>query len=96
MGSTEHRRALIDGMATKTRWVHYRLIRLSVRRSPCAVRAPYKHIARQVWQNWLTPTHPEFEPRTCYSLQNCSTSAFQGLEPIPAYRAAASLGKMFN
>jgi len=55
-----------------------------------------KHLARDVWQHWLTPAHEEFEPRTRYSLQNSYTSAFQTLDPIPAYRATASLANMFN
>lgn len=56
-----------------------------------------KHLAKQVWQNWLQPTHDEFQPRTAFSLQNCFTSAFgKHLEPIPLYRATASLGKFFQ
>jgi hypothetical protein len=56
-----------------------------------------KHLAKQVWQNWLQPTHDDFQPRTAFSLQNCFTSAFgKHLEPIPLYRATASLGKFFQ
>jgi hypothetical protein len=55
-----------------------------------------KHLARVVHQNWFTPTHEEFQPRTLYSLNNAFTSAFGQLEPIPRYKATASLGKFFN
>lgn len=55
-----------------------------------------KHLAKEVWKNWLTPVHEEFQPRTRYSLQNSYTSAFHLLEPVPAYKATASLGRFFN
>lgn len=55
-----------------------------------------KHLAREVWQKWKTPTHEEFEARTKYSLQNCYTSAIGTLDAIPAYKATASLAQMFN
>lgn len=55
-----------------------------------------KHLARDVWQNWLEPAHDEFRPRTAYSLQNAFTTSFKMLEPIPAYKATASLGKFFQ
>jgi hypothetical protein len=37
------------------------------------------------------PTHPEFEPRTLWSLTNAFTSAFKELDPIPQFRATAKL-----
>jgi hypothetical protein len=44
---------------------------------------------------YFRPQVPEFEPRTLWSLQNAFTSAFKGLEPLPQFRATASLGKFF-
>ena len=72
------------------------LARLSIFRAfvEDQVDAP-KHLAREVWKNWLTPAYPEFEPRTKFSLQNAYTSAFGQLEPIPKFRATASLGEFF-
>lgn len=55
-----------------------------------------KHLAREVWKNWRQPVHEEFQPRTRFSLQNAFTSAFHQLDPVPKYRATASLGKFFN
>lgn len=56
-----------------------------------------KHVAKTVWANWLQPTHDEFRPRTTYSLQNCYTSAFgKLLDPVPLYKATASLGAFFS
>jgi hypothetical protein len=55
-----------------------------------------KHLAKEVWHNWNNPTHDEFRPRTAFSLQNCYTSAFKPLDPIPLYRATASLGQFFQ
>jgi Domain of unknown function (DUF932) len=55
-----------------------------------------KYIAKDVWRYWMLPTEEEFEPRTRYSLQNCYTSAFKSLDPLPAYKAAASLAKCFS
>ena len=54
-----------------------------------------KHLAREVWKNWLQPAHDEFRERTRYSLQSAYTSAFGLLESIPKYRATASLGEYF-
>jgi hypothetical protein len=55
-----------------------------------------KHLARQVWQNWVEPAHDEFRPRTAFSLQNAFTSAIGTLEPVPKYKATASLGSFFK
>lgn len=60
-----------------------------------AVAAP-KHIARVVHNEYFQPKYPEFEPRTLWSLQNAFTSAFKALEPLPQYRATASLGSYFG
>lgn len=55
-----------------------------------------KHLAREVWKNWREPQYDEFRPRTAYSLQNAFTSSFKLLEPVPLYRATASLGQFFQ
>lgn len=55
-----------------------------------------KHLAKEVWKNWLQPAHTEFQPRNRFSLQNAYTSAFHQLEPVPRYKATASLGQVFN
>jgi hypothetical protein len=59
-----------------------------------ALDAP-KHLARLVHAEYFTPSHPEFAPRTKWSLQNAFTSAFKVLDPIPMYKATASLGEFF-
>jgi hypothetical protein len=51
-----------------------------------------KHLARKVHELYFTPQHPEFEPRTMWSLSNAFTSAFKELDPIPQFRATAKLG----
>jgi hypothetical protein len=55
-----------------------------------------KHLAKDVWHNWQQPAHDEFMPRTAYSLNNAFTSALGTLEPVPRYKATASLGKFFS
>jgi hypothetical protein len=50
-----------------------------------------KHLTRQVHVLYFRPTHPEFEPRTLWSLTNAFASAFKELEPIPQFRATAKL-----
>jgi hypothetical protein len=50
-----------------------------------------KHLARRVHQLYFEPVHPEFAPRTMWSLSNAFTSAFKELEPIPQYKATAKL-----
>jgi hypothetical protein len=54
-----------------------------------------KHLAKVVHGEYFEPKMPEFEPRTVFSLQNAFTSAFKQLEPVPQYRATASLGEYF-
>jgi hypothetical protein len=51
-----------------------------------------KYLARQVHDLYFQPTHPEFEPRTLWSLSNAFTSAFKELDPIPQFKATAKLG----
>jgi hypothetical protein len=50
-----------------------------------------KHLARQVHDLHFRPVHPEFEPRTLWSLSNAFTSAFKELDPIPQFKATAKL-----
>jgi hypothetical protein len=50
-----------------------------------------KHLARQVHDLYFRPVHPEFEPRTLWSLSNAFTSAFKELDPIPQFKATAKL-----
>jgi len=51
-----------------------------------------KHLARRVHELYFNPQHEEFKPRTMWSLSNAFTSAFQELDPIPQFKAAAKLG----
>jgi Domain of unknown function (DUF932) len=50
-----------------------------------------RHLARPVHDLYFRPAHPEFEPRTLWSLSNAFTSAFKTLEPIPQFKATAKL-----
>jgi hypothetical protein len=54
-----------------------------------------KHLAKTVHHHYFEPEYQEFEPRTLYSLQNGFTSAFKALEPLPQFRATASLARFF-
>jgi hypothetical protein len=55
-----------------------------------------QHIAKLVSTHYFEPQFKEFEPRTTWSLNNAFTSAFKALEPIPQFRATASLGEFFS
>jgi hypothetical protein len=50
-----------------------------------------KSLAREVHDQYFHPRHPEFEPRTMFSLSNAFTSAFHKLEPISRFQATAKL-----
>ena len=50
-----------------------------------------KHLAQRVHELYFQPVHPDFEPRTLWSLSNAFTSAFKELDPIPQYKATAKL-----
>jgi hypothetical protein len=50
-----------------------------------------RHLDRVVHRRYFEPEHPDFQPRTMWSLSNAFTSAFKELEPIPQYRATAKL-----
>jgi hypothetical protein len=54
------------------------------------------HLDRTVHSLYFNPQHPEFQPRTLWSLSNSFTSAFKELEPIPRFRATAALGEFLN
>lgn len=55
-----------------------------------------KHLASAVGDCYFNPSYPEFEPRNLWSLQNAFTSAFKVLDPLPQFRATASLGEFFQ
>ncbi len=55
-----------------------------------------RHLARDVHKNYFEPTHPEFAPRTMWSLSNAFTSALKSLDPIPFFRATAKLGTFLS
>ena len=55
-----------------------------------------KHLAKLIHKNYFEPEIEEFTPRTKWALQNAFTSAFKLLEPIPLYKATASLGGFFD
>jgi hypothetical protein len=55
-----------------------------------------KHLARTVHAEYFNPAFPEFAPRTEWSLQNAFTSTFKLLDPVPQFKATASLGEFFR
>ena len=55
-----------------------------------------RHLARRVHELYFRPQHPEFEPRTMWSMSNAFTSAFKELDPIPQFRATARLGRFLE
>ena len=55
-----------------------------------------KHLTRRVHDQYFNPTVEEFAPRTLWSLSNAFTSAFKDLEPIPQFKATASLGSFLE
>jgi hypothetical protein len=55
-----------------------------------------KHLASIVDEEYFEPKYEEFAPRTKYALQNAFTSAFKLLEPVPMFKATASLGEFFH
>jgi len=55
-----------------------------------------RHLARDVHKNYFEPMHPEFTPRTMWSLSNAFTSALKSLDPIPFFRATAKLGTFLH
>jgi len=55
-----------------------------------------KHLARRIHDLYFNPQCEEFGPRTIWSLSNAFTSAFKTLDPIPSFRAAASLASFFG
>lgn len=50
-----------------------------------------RKLASRVHAFYFDPKHPEFEPRTMWSLSNAFTSAFGELDPVPRFRATARL-----
>ena len=53
-------------------------------------------LARDVHRNYFEPPHPDFAPRTMWSLSNAFTSALKSLDPIPFFQATAKLGTLLN
>jgi hypothetical protein len=51
-----------------------------------------RHLARRVHDLYFDPSHPEFAPRTMWSLSNAFTSGLKELEPVPQFKATARLG----
>lgn len=51
-----------------------------------------RRLAPEVHRLYFEPEHPEFEPRTAWSLSNAFTSAFKALPPVPRFQATAKLG----
>ena len=51
-----------------------------------------RHLDRRVDELYFHPEHPEFSPRTLFSLSNAFTSALKAADPIPQFRATAALG----
>jgi hypothetical protein len=55
-----------------------------------------KHPARTVPDLYFELKHDEFRPRTIWRLLNAFTSAFNELDPIPQFKAAAKLGEFLE
>jgi len=55
-----------------------------------------KHLARQVHDLYFRPVHPEFEPRTLWSLSTAFTSAFKELDPMPQFKATSKLAASYS
>jgi hypothetical protein len=55
-----------------------------------------KHLARPTHDYYFNPPHPEFAPRTMWSLQNSFTGAFKQLEPIPQQLAAGNFARFIE
>ena len=54
------------------------------------------HLAKEVHRLYFSPQHADFAPRTLWSLQNAFTGALKLLEPIPQFKATASLARFFD
>jgi hypothetical protein len=55
-----------------------------------------KPLARTVHDLYFEPKYGDFRPRTIWSLSNSFTSAFKELDPIPQFKATATLGKFLE
>jgi hypothetical protein len=55
-----------------------------------------RSLASDVHRNYFEPIHPEFAPRTMWSLSNAFTSALKSLDPIPFFQATAKLGTFLS
>jgi hypothetical protein len=50
-----------------------------------------KQAMDSVHDNWFHPPHPEFEPRTAFSLHNAFTSGLKTLKPVRQFQATGKL-----
>lgn len=55
-----------------------------------------KHLAQRVHEQYFNPRFEEFAPRTVWSLSNAFTSAFKSLDPIPQFKATATLASFIE
>jgi hypothetical protein len=55
-----------------------------------------KHLAQRVHEQYFNPKLEEFAPRTVWSLSNAFTSAFKSLDPIPQFKATATLASFLE
>lgn len=55
-----------------------------------------KSLLAEVHRLYFEPEHPEFAPRTMWSLSNAFTSAFKRLDPVPQFKATAKLGEFLS
>jgi hypothetical protein len=55
-----------------------------------------KHLVRGVHDAYFNPGHPEFQPRTIWSLTNAFTSTLKTMDPVPQFKATAKLGQFFT
>lgn len=55
-----------------------------------------RRLASVVHQEYFHPRHPDFEPRTAWSLSNAFTEAFKVLSPVPRFQATAKLGSFLG
>lgn len=53
-------------------------------------------LVHDVWKNYATPPHAEFEPRTVWSLHNAFTESFKTLRPNVAMESSIALGSLFK
>lgn len=55
-----------------------------------------RRLASQVHHEYFNPRHPDFEPRTAWSLSNAFTETLKQLAPVPMFQATAKLGSFLG